>query len=255
MKRKLFNFQVAEGIYLISKEDKNDCSMEFGKATANSYLVVGENKALLFDLAVNDKGLWDYAKTITDKELILVLSHAHVDHVYHLNKRKEVFIHKADEEILKKGMLGMLPVKPCPKINYLYDNDTIDLGSRVLMVIHIPGHTKGSILLYDSKTKTLLSGDTVARRILLGISGEVDIPAFCSHLNKLNDLDIEKIYSAHDRAPLPKEYINFIKEKLLVDFPKSTETWSFPGLPKMANLHYGDEKTVDFIDIAAPKQK
>ena len=56
----LFHAQVAEGIFLISSDisgpNSDGRSLKPGRATANSYLVVGEDKALLFDLAVNEPG-------------------------------------------------------------------------------------------------------------------------------------------------------------------------------------------------------
>ena len=54
----LFHAQVAEGIFLISSDisgpDSDGRSLKPGRATANSYLVVGDEKALLFDMAVNE---------------------------------------------------------------------------------------------------------------------------------------------------------------------------------------------------------
>lgn len=67
----LFSTEIEEGIYLISATKKSGMSIEEltkpQEATANSYLVVGDEKTLLFDLAVNQEGLWDYACSLTDK--------------------------------------------------------------------------------------------------------------------------------------------------------------------------------------------
>lgn len=67
----LFHAQVAEGIFLISSDisgpDSDGRSLKPGRATANSYLVIGEDKALLFDMAVNEPGLADYARSLTDR--------------------------------------------------------------------------------------------------------------------------------------------------------------------------------------------
>ena len=41
------------------------------------------------------------------------------------------------------------------------DKDIITFGNIILEVIHTPGHTKGSITLYDEKNNTLYSGDTI----------------------------------------------------------------------------------------------
>ena len=67
----LFHAQVAEGIFLISSDisgpDSDGRSLKPGRATANSYLVVGEDKALLFDLAVNEPGVVNYVRRQTNR--------------------------------------------------------------------------------------------------------------------------------------------------------------------------------------------
>ena len=60
MKKEIFHIELGNGIYLISSTEFGiDTAM--GKPTANSYLVVGENKAVLIDLAVDIPGIRLYA--------------------------------------------------------------------------------------------------------------------------------------------------------------------------------------------------
>lgn len=147
----LFHAQVAEGIFLISSDisgpDSDGRSLKPGRATANSYLVIGEDKALLFDMAVNEPGLAAYTRSLTDRPVFPVLSHGHIDHVYHLEDFSEAWLHRGDIPLLKGKGIGTRKIKPLPVIHELADGDTIDLGGRLLDVIHIPGHTMGSILL------------------------------------------------------------------------------------------------------------
>ena len=44
--------------------------------------------------------------------------------------------------------------------SYVVDGDVIDLGDRRLEVLHVPGHTPGSIALWEAATGLLFSGDT-----------------------------------------------------------------------------------------------
>ena len=39
------------------------------------------------------------------------------------------------------------------------DGDVLDLGNRVLQVLHTPGHSPGGISLWEASTQTLFSGD------------------------------------------------------------------------------------------------
>ena len=42
-----------------------------------------------------------------------------------------------------------------------FEGDIIDLGERKLEVIHVPGHTPGSITLLDREERCLIGGDPV----------------------------------------------------------------------------------------------
>jgi glyoxylase-like metal-dependent hydrolase (beta-lactamase superfamily II) len=80
----------------------------------------------------------------------------------------------------------------------LFDGDTIDLGDHVLKVIWTPGHTDGSMCLYDEMTKSLFSGDTVFSE---GV-GRTDFPTgsiveLRSSVERISSIDIIGIYPGH----------------------------------------------------------
>ena len=52
-------------------------------------------------------------------------------------------------------------VRPAPAQRLLEEGDVIDLGDRHFEVLHLPGHSPGSIALWEAASATLLSGDTV----------------------------------------------------------------------------------------------
>ena len=41
------------------------------------------------------------------------------------------------------------------------EGDVIDLGNKAYQVLHLPGHSPGSIGLFDVKSKILFSGDAI----------------------------------------------------------------------------------------------
>jgi len=252
----LFHIEVMQGIYLIScdtaRTPDHGHSLAPGKPTGNSYLVVGEERALLFDLAADHPGIRDYAQHLAGKPVQLVLSHGHFDHTFHLNKFSEAWLHPADEKLIREGMLGIPPVDPCPLLHPLQDGDTIDLGGRVLDVINIPGHTHGSILLLDRQTRTLLSGDTGARRLLYGSAGLVSLADFCAALNSLQNREFEVMYSAHDRCALPKAHLAHMIRLITEELPKTTKRWSYPGFDEMVWLVHGDPKCLNYFDMVCP---
>lgn len=250
----LFHTEVAEGLFLLSSDasgpNEDGRSLLPGKATANSYLVIGGEKALLFDLAVNEPGLARYVRTLTEKPVMPVLSHGHVDHIYHLEDVPEVWLHPADLPLLRGKGIGSRRVKPMPAVHELADGDTIDLGGRVLDVIHIPGHTLGSILLLDRNTRTLLSGDTFTRRLLYGISGYVPLEQFCDRLRALEDRPFDRAYSAHDRCALPKEHLSTMLDGIRSDLPTAKKTVSIPLCGKLRCFTRGTETDLCYFDMA-----
>ena len=199
---------------------------------------------------MEEEGLFAYASRLAGLPVQLVLSHAHVDHIYHLSKQPEVWIHPDDVGLLRKGSIFQKPVRPCPRLHFLRDGEIIDLGERVLTVFHIPGHTDGSILLWDAQTGTLLSGDTVARRLLYGLHSFVPFPDFCRSIEKLKHLPIRKIYSAHDRCALPPEHISFMIEELTKDINKAKSV-RIPFLGRYLSLTVGKETDIRYFSLAA----
>jgi glyoxylase-like metal-dependent hydrolase (beta-lactamase superfamily II) len=90
------------------------------------------------------------------------------DYILIENNGFELFIHdldassveKPDDQAVLSPLFG-LSSHPLKVYRRLIDKDVIDLGGLTLEVLHTPGHTPGSICLYESESKTLFTGDTV----------------------------------------------------------------------------------------------
>ena len=239
------------GLYLISTDAQGE-SMAPGPATPNSYLVVGEEKTVLFDLAVDDSAIGEYARKLAGKPMMLVLSHGHYDHIYHLEQFSDVWLHEKDAPLLQGGGIGLRQVDPCPNLHFLEDGDVIDLGNRKLDVIHIPGHTPGSILLLDRKTKTIFSGDTGARRLLYGVTGFVPMEDFCYKLRQLKSFDFDIMYSAHDRCALPKTHIDTMLDVIENHFWEEGRQVTLEGVGDFLLYRTGKEDELHYFDICMP---
>jgi len=149
-----------------------------------SYLMVGDGKALLFDTGMGIGDIRDVVFRITDKELVVVNSHVHFDHVGNNHLFGEVLVYEdaGATERLKRGYSrSELSPHAKPKLfeasraegfdfnNYVIppskyktvkDGHVIDLSGRAVKVIHTPGHSPESIMLLDIKNKMLFTGDT-----------------------------------------------------------------------------------------------
>jgi glyoxylase-like metal-dependent hydrolase (beta-lactamase superfamily II) len=87
------------------------------------------------------------------------------------------------------------------KVNgLLHDGDRVEVGSVKLEVIHTPGHTPGSICLYDPLNKALFAGDTLTPSEWfdqwLGLV--VDARSFWNSLQRIASMPIEVLLRSHE---------------------------------------------------------
>lgn len=143
--------------------------LEGGLLSSKSYIIEDSNEAALIDAGVHYKNILGILK---ERELSLkyiILTHAHVDHIFYMNELHEatgasVVIHAEDAPIISDARLsGFLMMGFDKKMNkpdiLVQDEDSLKIGQTELKFIHTPGHTPGSmcILIQDS----LFSGDTL----------------------------------------------------------------------------------------------
>jgi glyoxylase-like metal-dependent hydrolase (beta-lactamase superfamily II) len=147
----------------------------------------------------------------------IVLTHFHIDHVGDAGDLRnlsgaKVAIHEADADYVAgrktqpapggvKGMIfkillplffGSRPVEPDIMLN---DGDTI----AGLTVIHTPGHTPGSICLFDPTSKVLFAGDLLrfnGSTIEIGVV-PLDISEVQQSINTIAALDFDVMLSGH----------------------------------------------------------
>ena len=151
-------------------------------------------------------------KYITENNLrpeCIVLTHGHFDHVAGVAWTKNEFscpvlMHRDDLFLVKDAaqhasLFGIKMENPPLPDRYLEDGDQLKLGSTGIAILHVPGHSPGSICLYMASDNLLICGDV----LFLGSIGRTDLFG--------GDYDL---------------LIRGIKEKLMT-LPKETEVW--PG--------------------------
>lgn len=113
----------------------------------------------------------------------IINTHLHIDHAIGNEWSKktfktDVFANKEDlplgERMIQQAQMFGLPqkVNGVEVDRYLSDGDIIRIGNGSLKVIHVPGHSPGSIALYDEKDGFLISGDA----LFAGSIGRNDLP-------------------------------------------------------------------------------
>ena len=126
------------------------------------YLLEGEDRALLIDAGAWMPHLAQTVAKLTDKPVMVALTHGHGDHVGGIIGFPEAWISPADTSMIGQGArhYGI-------KINLLSDGEIIDLGGRQIEVLATPGHTSGSITFFDKERHYGFSGDAFGSTNLL----------------------------------------------------------------------------------------
>ena len=146
------------------------------------YLVEGQEKAALIDTSVGAGHLRNLVEKLTDKELLVLLTHGHIDHALGAPEFDQVYMNEKDIDLYKsqcplpvrKGYMQMclqpevfaeigekdyVPPKPEQKFLPLEDGMIFDLGGVIIEAVAYPGHTRGSMAFLFREDKILLLGD------------------------------------------------------------------------------------------------
>ena len=142
----------------------------------------------------------------------VVLTHAHLDHIggiVSLNdeqrKKITIYCHEAEKSYIEKpdgryiDPLANSPIDSLIINKALTDDERFEFGSFVFDVIHTPGHTEGSLCLFDAEKRILFTGDC---EIPQGSFGRVDFPGsnpikMLRSLENLSSLDVEALFAGH----------------------------------------------------------
>ena len=104
-------------------------------------------------------------------------SHGHIDHIFDnaalmRASNAPLAIHPHDEYRLSGANSYGFEVEPVIASEHLRDGEQLRIGDLVFDILHTPGHTEGSVCLYEERRALLLSGDT----LFPGGWGRTDLP-------------------------------------------------------------------------------
>lgn len=198
---------------------------------ANIWHIEGSRRDLVFDTGLGIVSLREALPDLFLNDPIMVLSHAHLDHVgsAHEFTDRRGSGYRSTEVIAAASlrgprlaqMLGLdlrdeeLPpilIDAVPDAEYSVDDyhlapldlttqlaegDRIDLGDQTWDVLHLPGHTPDSICLFNQETGALLSGDVIVDDILLDEIHGSDVPDYVDSMRRLLALPVSTVYPGH----------------------------------------------------------
>lgn len=189
-------------------------------------LIVGQEKALLLDTGWGFGDLAGTVRSLTDKPLILVNSHGHVDHICG-NQWFEGPVHIHPKDIPLSADHGSTPMRnftlmageSMGLISEEFDKErymagytgeyapvtegfVFDLGGVCLEVVDLPGHTAGSIGLYCREEKLLYVADAVCRMVLLYLEEAASLSTYIATLEKVQAMDVQFLLPGHQQEPV-----------------------------------------------------
>lgn len=157
------------------------------------YLIDGDEFALLVDTGFGAEELRATVEGLVGKKPVHVfLTHGHYDHVGGCKQFSTFYAHPDDLD-------SILPeIKPEANVINVDDGDIIDVGGRHFEVLHFPGHTPGSIGLYERSENFLIAGDNVSDRPVYMYLEGADIDRYTESLCRIALLiGNGKIYASH----------------------------------------------------------
>ncbi len=89
---------------------------------------------------------------------------------------------------------------PVPVTRVLDEGDIVDLGDRSFEVLHLPGHSPGSIGLWEAATGVLFAGDAAYDGPLLDELEGSDVDAYVSTMHRLRSLPVTVVHGGHERS-------------------------------------------------------
>ena len=201
------------------------------------YLLLGKDSALLIDTGLGVTNIQEVVCKITTLPVMVAVTHVHWDHIGGHKFFNNFAVHENELEwISEKFPLPLEVVKnnlsnknnnfPVdfnienytifqgkPK-RILHDNDEIELGKRIVRVIHTPGHSPGHCCFYEEERKYLYSGDLIYKGRLDMFYPSTNPEDFLQSISKVNIFDIRRILPGHHSMEISTPIITEIKMAL-----------------------------------------
>lgn len=165
------------------------------------FLVIGEERALLFDAGFADSGVLETVRALTDLPIDVVMTHGDPDHSGGLADFGSCRMNAGDWLLVKDGSIALAP---------LDEGEIVACGEYRFRVIAIPGHSAGSLAFYDEAKGILLAGDSVqSGGPIFMFGGHRDLDAYIASLEKMERMiqaDVT-VLPCHSACPIDAGFI------------------------------------------------
>lgn len=198
-----------------------------------SWLILGSDRALLFDTGLGIGDMAALVAELTDLPLIVLNSHSHYDHIggnhgfdtiygsasAYTGERARGIDHQQVAEFVGPGWIwkptpqGFDPaqytIAPFAISHKVRDGELIDLGDRRLEVLLTPGHAPDALCLLDREKRLLFSGDTFYPAPLYAHLPGSDLAQYTATAKRLAGLSnlVDALMPGHNEPAISAEYL------------------------------------------------
>ena len=203
----------------------------------NVWHVRGRDADMVVDTGMGIRPLRPFVERQLDGPLVAVATHTHSDHVGGLHEFEHRAVHEAEaaqtavaqlaaldtsvygettvgvyeaagyefgthlvDAVPVGGVEAFYEIAPAAATRVVVDGYVIDLGDRHFEVLHLPGHSPGSIGLWEEATGVLFSGDALYDGPLLDELEGSDVDAYLITIERLRALPVTAVHGGHERS-------------------------------------------------------
>jgi glyoxylase-like metal-dependent hydrolase (beta-lactamase superfamily II) len=222
-------FEVGDGVLAITEP--------YQSQEVNSFLILGKDKALLFDTGMGMDTLSALVKELTTLPVIVLNSHTHPDHIGGNHEFDSVLAmntaftdRSAKEGYGHKGMrseitpdafcdsrlpgldTALYAIKPFVISRRVADGDSIDLGGRILRILATPGHTPDALALLDDAKGYLWTGDSFYLGPIWLFMEGTDLNAYDHGMHRMAALvpSLHAVFPAHNLPLVEPVYLDSV---------------------------------------------
>ncbi|NIR31945.1 MAG: MBL fold metallo-hydrolase [Gammaproteobacteria bacterium] len=191
------------------------------RTRCNMWHVRGRDRDLLVDSGFGVVSLRNNVAFLSERQVLAVATHTHFDHIGGHYEFAQRAVHPLEAGILAHptrhntvidvsvtdATFTAYPkatfdpdrysVRSAPATSLIDDGDVIDLGNRHFEVFHLPGHSPGSIVLWESVTGTLFAGDVVYDGPLSDQLYHSDSEVYVDSMRRLRQLPVRVVHGGH----------------------------------------------------------
>jgi len=189
----------------------------------NIWHVRGRDRDLLIDSGMGVVSLREQIPLLSGRPILAVASHTHFDHIGTHHEFAERAVHPdeaailarptrqntvADKYVADDSIFTQLPpgdwqplryeIPPAPATQLLPEGSIVDTGDRSFEVFHLPGHSPGSIALYEKASEILFAGDVVYDGPLAyDETNPEEMRQYVASMKRLLDLPVRVAHGGH----------------------------------------------------------